>query len=120
MDLETTTKQLKKQRTYKLRGVSYMSLSLKYIIMILVFAVCMILSVGKFGTSGNYTLMIIALIFFGALTYLTFRIGTKYGEYGLEIMIAKLLQKKHFKNDFRTIEKKLLGNQYIKDYSKKD
>jgi len=115
-----TEKKLQKLKTYKLRGVSYMSLSIGYIFTLLFLGVMMILTLGLFASSGQYYLMFFLMFINGCLMYFIFSTGTKYGQYGLEIIISKLFQKKHLKNDFTTIERKLMNNQIFSKTSEKE
>ena len=97
-----------KQRTYKLKDLSYAGLSMSYIgFMIMVFVCCIIFS--AMSTMNNNWLMVLFWMFLGAgIIIALYRIGTKYGDYGLVILIAKLFQPKHIRNDFPLLEHRLL------------
>ena len=97
-----------KQRTYKLKDLSYAGLSMSYIgLMIVVFVGCIVLA--AMSTMNNNWLMVI--FWMGlclGINISLYRIGTKYGDYGLIILIAKLFQPKHIRNDFPLLERRLL------------
>ena len=97
-----------KQRTYKLKDLSYAGLSMSYIgLMIVVFVGCIVLA--AMSTMNNNWLMVI--FWMGlclGINLSLYRIGTNYGDYGLVILIAKLFQPKHIRNDFPLLERRLL------------
>ena len=97
-----------KQRTYKLKDLSYAGLSMSYIgLMIVVFVACIILA--SMSTMNNNWLMVIIWMGLGlGINLSLYRIGAKYGDYGLVILIAKLFQPKHIRNDFPLLERRLL------------
>jgi len=96
-----------KKKIYKLKDLSYAGLSMTYIgLIILSFVICIILAASS--TMNNNWVMVIVwmLIGFGIILFLI-RVGSKYGDYGLEILIAKLFQPKHIKNNFPLFEQHL-------------
>lgn len=97
-----------RKRIYKLRGISYMGLSLTYIALLLTTAVVGLALLAYCSTKGNIIALILVALVLVILLFSIFHIGIRYGEYGLEIILAKALQAKYIKNDFPSIEKHLL------------
>lgn len=96
-----------KKRTYKLRGISYMSLSLSYIALILLLTIILLISVAYFINAKAYIKLILCSIILLGAIFFVYATGIKYGKYGLEILLGKVLQKKHIKNDFPIILKRI-------------
>ena len=59
-------------------------------------------------TSDNWIMVIIYIILGGGIILYIVQVGTKYGEYGLVILFAKLLQPKHIRNDFPLFARHLI------------
>ena len=97
-----------KKKTYQLKDLSYAGLSMGYIaLIILTFVTCIILA--AFATMKNNWILVICWMGLGLGIILSIiRIGTTYGDYGLAILIAKLFQPKHIRNDFPLFEQYLV------------
>jgi len=92
-----------KTTTYKLRGISYMSLSLNYLIILLVLAILLLLTVGYYINTKQYIKLMLSIILIVGTIGFVYQTGIKHGRYGLEILLGKVFQKKHIKNDFPII-----------------
>jgi len=92
-----------KTTTYKLRGISYMSLSLNYLIILLVLAILLLITVGYYINTKQYIKLIFSIILIVGAIGFVYHTGIKHGRYGLEILLGKAFQKKHIKNDFPII-----------------
>ena len=101
------------KQTYQLKGISYMSLSLSYIVLLMITALLTLFFVGTYTISKNYLGLIITSLIGGGFGFFVFNTGTKYGAYGLEIMIGKSIQKKHIKNDFPIIRQRLSREEFL-------
>jgi len=97
-----------KKKTYRLRGISYMSLSLNYLVLLLLLGILLLLTVGYFINSKQFIKLIASIILIVGTMSFVYYTGIKHGQYGIEILIGKLFQKKHIKNDFPIIQKRLL------------
>ena len=87
-----------------------MSLSLSYIAILIVLLIILLIFVSIFLLSHQYIKLLISIIFCSGLIFFVYSTGIKYGSFGLEIMIAKFLQRRHIKNDFPIIEHRILYN----------
>jgi len=97
-----------KQKTYKLKDLSYAGLSISYIgLMIMIFVCCIVLAATS-TMSNNWLMVIFWMGLCLGINISLYSIGTKYGDYGLVILIAKLFQPKHIRNDFPLLEQHLL------------
>lgn len=99
-----------RKRIYKIRGISYMGLSLTYIVLLVLTAVIGLALLAYYSTKGKVLPLILVALIGGGLLFSLFHIGVRYGEYGLEIILGKALQKRHIKNDFPLIERQLLSS----------
>jgi len=84
-----------------------MSLSLTYIVLIIVTLIIGLVLLALAAVKGNVIGLFLIGSCTGVILFTLVSIGTKYGQYGLEILIAKSLQKKHIKNDFPRMEQNL-------------
>ena len=57
---------------------------------------------------NNWVMVIVSMVIGFGLIFSLYRIGTKYGDYGLVILTAKLFQPKHIRNDFPIFDKYLI------------
>ena len=80
-----------------------MSLSLGYIAIIVLTIIIMILGVGISSLNENWFRMILTIAVCGGIIIGVYTIGSKYGKYGLEILLSKLLQPGIIRNDFPMI-----------------
>ena len=103
-----------KKRTYQLKGISYMSLSVMYLTLIIATTIIGLILLAYYSNQGKVVQLVLTALTCGGLIFSLFNIGVKYGEYGLEIIIGKAFQKKHIKNDFPNIERQLLSHQLSK------
>ncbi|GEM_PF-2872087 len=99
-----------KKKTYKLKDLSYMSLSLNYLGLMAATIIITIITAGITSNGGNWFMLFLSLAVGGGITFYIYNIGIKYGQYGLIILFAKLLQPKHIKNDFPLFTKNLVVN----------
>ena len=97
-----------KKQTYALRDMSYMSLSIGYIGLLVAIAVFSLLLFGYYILQARIFIAILIALFGSAACSFIVHTGTKYGTYGLEIIIGKIFQRKQIKNDFPNIERLLL------------
>mgnify|MGYP000648674419 FL=1 len=97
-----------KKKTYKLKDLSYMSLSLNYLGLMAATIITTIITAGITSSGGNWLMLFLSLSVGGGITFYIYHIGIKYGQYGLIILFGKLLQPKHIKNDFPLIAKNLI------------
>ncbi|MEM1118979.1 MAG: DUF4133 domain-containing protein [Bacteroidota bacterium] len=97
-----------KKKTYKLKDLAYMGLSLNYLGLMAATIILMIITAGITSSGGNWLGLILSLLVGSGITYFIYHTGIKYGQYGLIILFAKLLQPKHIKNDFPLITKNLV------------
>ncbi|MEM6320464.1 MAG: DUF4133 domain-containing protein [Bacteroidota bacterium] len=97
-----------KKKTYKLKDLSYMSLSLNYLGLMAMTIVMTIITAGTTSAGGNWVMLFLSLIIGGGITFFIYHTGIKYGQYGLIILFGKLLQPKHIKNDFPLFAKNLV------------
>ena len=97
-----------KKKTYKLKDLAYMGLSLNYLGLIAATIITTIITAGITSTGGNWFGLILSLLVGGGITFYIYHTGIKYGQYGLIILFAKLLQPKHIKNDFPLISKNII------------
>ena len=97
-----------KKKTYQLKDLSYAGLSMSYIaLIILTFVTCIILA--AFAVMDNSWVMVLAWMGLGLGIIISIvRIGSTYGDHGLAILFAKLLQHKHIRNDFPLFEQYLV------------
>lgn len=102
-----------KKRTYKLKNISYMQLSLMYIALIVLTAVVGLLLIATCIAKDQYIAIVLSVILVTGIIASLYRIGIQYGQYGLEIIIGKFFQRKHIKNDFPRIERQLLADQQL-------
>ena len=86
-----------------------MSLSVNYIFLLIFIAILMIGNTGYLMIKGNPLYLIFTIPLFALLLYFVYNTGIKYGQYGLEIMIAKLFMKRKLVNDFPILRKKVLN-----------
>jgi len=103
-----------KKKIYRLRDVSYMSLSIKYIFLLIFLFVVLIGTTGYLLLSGKYFSMLLSIPLLLFSCYFVYTTGIKYGEYGLEILISKIFMKKKFVNDYPILKKNLLNTPIIK------
>lgn len=97
-----------KKQTYQLRDMSYMSLSIGYIALLVAIAVFSLLAFGYYILQARIFIAILIVLLGSAACSFIIHTGTKYGTHGLEIIIGKLFQRKQIKNDFPNIERLLL------------
>ena len=97
-----------KKKTFKLKDLSYMSLSLSYLGLMATTIIITIITAGATSSGGNWFMLFLSLAVGGGITFYIYHTGIKYGQYGLIILFAKLLQPKHIKNDFPLIAKNLI------------
>ena len=97
-----------KKQTYALREMSYMSLSIGYIGLLVAIAVFCLLSFGYYILQARIFLAILIILFGSGACSFIIHTGTKYGTHGLEIIMGKVFQPKQLKNDFPNIERLLL------------
>jgi len=109
-----------KKKIYRLRDVSYMSLSVNYIFLLIFLFVALVGSTGYFLLSSQYLILLISIPGLLFLCYFVYTTGIKYGEYGLEIMISKIFMKKKFVNDFPILKKNLLNTPILKQGNRTD
>jgi len=90
-----------------------MSLSMSYIFL-LIFLFVLIIGICAYSllTSNIWQLLLWLPLCFGLL-FFVYNTGIKYGEYGLEILIAKAFMKKRFKNDFPVLRNQLLNRNLL-------
>ena len=101
------------KQTYQLKGISYMSLSLNYIVLLMITSLLTLFFVGTYTINKNYFGLILTALIGGGFGFFIFNTGIKYGAYGLEIMIGKSIQKKHIKNDFPIIRQRLNREEFL-------
>lgn len=97
-----------KKKTYKLKDLAYMGLSLSYLGLIAITIIGTIITAGYTSSGGNWFMLFLTLAVGGGITFYIYHTGIKYGQYGLIILFAKLLQPKTIKNDFPLIAKNLV------------
>ena len=97
-----------KKRAYKLKDLSYLGLNLNYLAMIAVIVVCTIVMAAMSSSSGSWLGLIFSLVFGGGIAFYIYHVGIRYGQYGLIISMAKLMQPKTIKNDFPLFAKNLI------------
>ena len=97
-----------KKKTYKLKDLSYMSLSLSYLGLMATTIIITIITAGATSSGGNWFMLFLSLAVGGGITFYIYHTGIKYGQYGLIILFGKLLQPKHIKNDFPLFAKNLV------------
>ena len=97
-----------KKKTYKLKELSYLGLNLNYLGLIAATLLVTILTAGITSAGGNWLMLFLSLAIGGGIIFYIYHTGIKYGQYGLIILFAKLLQPKHIKNDFPLIAKNLV------------
>lgn len=91
-----------------------MSLSVNYIFLLIFFAIAMIGSTGYFMIAGNPINLLVSIPVLSTLLYFVYNTGIQYGQYGLEIMIAKLFMKRKLVNDFPILRKNVLNTSILK------
>ena len=89
-----------KKAAYKLKDLSYLGLSLNYLAMIGAIVMMTIVIGGLNSTSGNWIWSVVTIVLGGGTSFYIYQTGIKYGQYGLIISMAKLLQPKTIKNDY--------------------
>ncbi len=89
-----------KKAAYKLKDLSYLGLSLNYLAMIGAIVIMTIVIGGLNSTSGNWIWSVVTIVLGGGTSFYIYQTGIKYGQYGLIISMAKLLQPKTIKNDY--------------------
>ncbi len=89
-----------KKAAYKLKDLSYLGLSLNYLAMIGAIVIMTIVIGGMNSTSGNWIWFIVTIVLGSGTSFYIYQTGIKYGQYGLIISMAKLLQPKTIKNDY--------------------
>lgn len=100
-----------KKKNYQLKDLSYGGLSMTYIgLIILVFVICIVLA-AKSTMNNNWIMVLLWMLSGTGIIATIVRIGSKYGAYGLVILITKLFQPKHIKNDFPLFSKQLVQEQ---------
>ncbi len=97
-----------KKKTYKLKDLSYLGLSLNYLGLIAATLLVTIITAGITSVGGNWWMLFLSLAIGGGIIFYIYHTGIKYGQYGLIILFAKLLQPKTIKNDFPLIAKNLI------------
>ncbi len=97
-----------KKKTYKLKDLSYMGLSLNYLGLIAATTIITIITAGITSAGGNWLMLSLSLAIGGGIIFYIYHTGIKYGQYGLIILFGKLLQPKHIKNDFPLFAKNLI------------
>ncbi|MFK7982487.1 MAG: DUF4133 domain-containing protein [Saprospiraceae bacterium] len=98
-----------KKKTYKLKDLSYMGLSLNYLGLIAATTIITIITAGITSAGGNWIMLFLSLAIGGSIIFYIYHTGLKYGQYGLIILFGKLLQPKHIKNDFPLFAKNLIS-----------
>jgi len=97
-----------KKKTYKLKDLAYMGLSLNYLGLMASTVIATIITAGMTSSGGNWFGLVLSLLVGGGITFYIYHTGIKYGQYGLIILFGKLLQPKHIKNDFPLFAKNLV------------
>ena len=106
-----------KKRAYKLKDLSYLGLNLNYLTMIAIIVICTIIAAALSSSSGSWLWLICALFFGGGIALYIYQVGIRYGQYGLIISMAKLMQPKTIKNDFPLFAKNLIVKKEEKEDS---
>jgi len=96
------------KKSYKLRGISYMSLSLLYIGVILGITIVCLITALVMLIKKKFLLCLLPLIIGGVTCYYIYSVGIKYGRYGITIMLAQVFQPKVIVNNNPYVFKKLI------------
>jgi len=97
-----------KKRTYKLGDISYRNLSMSYILIIVVTTITMLALTAMYAADKNWPMMAVVPSIGSSIIYMVYTTGVKYGQYGLEILLGKMLQPRRLKNDFPLISKHIV------------
>ena len=97
-----------KKRTYKLGDISYMNLSMGYILIIAVTTITMLAFTAMYAADKNWPMMVVIPCIGVSVIVGVYTTGVKYGRYGLEILLGKMLQPRRLKNDFPLISKHIV------------
>ena len=92
-----------KKKTYKLKDISYMNLSLNYIVIIVVVLVTMLGLVAVCSLQKKWMMMVLCIVAGCGIMFTVYSTGIKYGQHGLVILVGKLLQPGALRNDFPLI-----------------
>lgn len=97
-----------KIKTYKLKDLAYMSLSINYIFALLALMTTTLILVAIYSFSQQWIKSFLVIVIGGSSIFYIYNIGIKYGAYGLVILVSKFFQPKQIKNDFPIIGKHLV------------
>ena len=88
-----------------------MNLSLTYIMIIVVVLVTMLGLVAVCSLQKRWLLMVLCAVVGCGIIFTVYSTGVKYGQYGLVILVGKMLQPRELRNDFPLIAKYLVIQQ---------
>ena len=94
-----------KKKTYKLKDISYMNLSLTYIVIIAGTIIIMLALVAVCSLQKKWLMMVACIGVGSSIIFGVYSTGIKYGQYGLVILLGKMLQPRQLRNDFPLIAK---------------
>lgn len=78
--------------------MSYMSLSLTYLVIICLIAIVTLVITAMFFKQENMILGILSILLGAIGVMATHHVGVKYGRYGLSILLGKILQPNRLEN----------------------
>ena len=85
-----------------------MNLSTSYILIIVVTTITTLAFTAMYAADKNWLMMVVIPAIGGSIIFAVYTTGVRYGRYGLEILMGKMLQPRRLKNDFPLISKHLV------------
>jgi len=97
-----------KKKTYRLKDISYMNLSLNYIVIIAAVLVATLGLVAVCSLQERWAMMVLCIAAGCGIILTVYSAGVKYGQHGLSILAGKMLGPRGLRNDFPLIVKHLV------------